>query len=187
MSVPSLGRLAWKFLRIGNTTFGGGYPTIAALQRELVGREGWLSQEDFSLAFSLARLTPGTTLLAFCAATGGQILGLRGATAAVLAETLPSAALAVLLTDGYQLWGSNPIVMAIVGGAAAAVAGMMWSAAWTIARPYLGSPVRPANILRVVLLSGGTFLAAWRFGITPIPILGVAALVGLLWKEPAKP
>ncbi len=182
--------LTWLYLKVGNTTFGGGYPTIAIFQRDLVERERWLTEQDYALAFSLARITPGTTLLAFCAATGYKILGLSGAVAAVFAESLPSAVLAVLLTDGYESWGSNAIVMALVGGATAAVAGMMWSSALYLTRPYfIGGAWKKGRILRVMsvlVFSGGAFAASWKFGMSPILILGVAALVGLLWKEPVR-
>ncbi len=77
VSTPTLRKLTGIFLRIGNTTFGGGLPTIAALQRELVEQRAWLSQEDYALAFSLARVTPGTNVIAFCTAVGAQILGAR--------------------------------------------------------------------------------------------------------------
>ena len=87
MPAPTLRKLTGVFLRIGNTTFGGGLPTIAALQRELVDGNHWLSLEDYALAFSLARITPGTNVIAFCAAPGARIMGLRGALAATLAET----------------------------------------------------------------------------------------------------
>ena len=190
MAAPRLASLAWLYLKIGNTTFGGGYPTIAIFHRELVDRQKWLSDQDYALAFSLARITPGTTLLAFCAATGYKILGLRGAVAAVVAESLPSAVLAVLLTDGYQSWGSNTIVMAMLGGATAAVAGMMWSSALYLTRPYFvgrrWNIARLMRILRVLLFSGGTFLASWKFGWSPVAVLGIAALAGILWKEPAR-
>src|ERR1700692_4756224 len=131
---PTLGRLTGLYFRIGNTTFGGGTPTIAALPRELIERQGWINQEDFALAYALARITPGTNVLAFCAATGARVLRIRGAVAAVLAVTLPSAVLAVFLTMGYENWRSNATVMAAVGGAAAAVAGMMWSSVWSLVR-----------------------------------------------------
>ena len=110
---------------------------MAALQREFVDRQGWLSKEDFALAYSLARVTPGTSVIAFCAATGERILGLAGAVAGVLSETMPSAAAAVLLTWGYETWGSNPFVIAAMVGTAAAVVGMILSSAWILMRPYL--------------------------------------------------
>ena len=78
---PALARLAGVFLRIGNTTFGGGDPTMAALQRELVDRQAWLTAEDFALAYSLARITPGTNVVAFCVAVGARISGIGGAIA----------------------------------------------------------------------------------------------------------
>ena len=182
---PSLARLTWLFLRVGNTTFGGGYASIAAFQRELVQREGWITHDDFALAFSLGRLTPGTNIVAFCAATGWRILGLPGAVGAVLGETLPSAVLAVLITQGYESGRNNATAMAALGAMAAAVVGIMWAAAWLLTRPYLGgSTLEVGRTLRAVLFTGGAFLAAWKFGITPIPILAAAAVAGTLWKEP---
>ena len=175
----TLARLTAVFFRIGNTTFGGGNPSMAALQRELVDRKGWITQDDYAIAYALARITPGTNMLAFCAAVGARILRVRGAIAAVLAVTLPSAALTVLFTAGYESWRSNALVMAAIAGTAAAVAGMMFSTVWLLVQPQVRS------ISRVIVLSGGAFLAAWKFGISPVPIIGAAALVGFLWKESA--
>jgi chromate transporter len=171
---PSLAALARLYLKIGNTTFGGGDPTMAMLQRELIGRE-WITPEDFALAYSLARVTPGTNVLAFCAATGARILGLAGAFTAVLTVTLPSAILAVLLTRGFESWRGHPWATAAIGGTVAAVSGMMWASVWSLVKPYLG--------LRVVLFTGGAFLAAWKFHVTPVPVILVAAVAGYLWTE----
>ena len=174
MTKPSLASLTSLYLKIGNTTFGGGDPTMAMLQRELIRRE-WITREDFALAYSLARVTPGTNILAFCAATGARILGFAGALAAVLAVTLPSAILAVLLTRGFETWQTHPWAMAALAGTVAAVSGMMWASVWSLVKPYLG--------LRAVLFTGGAFLAAWKFHVTPVPVILVAALAGYLWAD----
>jgi chromate transporter len=180
---PTLARLTRIFFRIGNTTFGGGYVTIGMLGRELVETRKWLPSEKFDLAFALSRVTPGTNLLAFCAAIGAQLLGVRGAIAAVLAVTVPSALVAVLFIYGFEAGQSNPIAMAVIGGTVAAVAGMMWSTIWTILRPHVGGNIRN---LQVALITGGAFLASWKFGITPIPIIAVGTLLGIFWKDPGK-
>ena len=176
---PGIGRLSWLYFRVGNTTFGGGDPTMAALQRELVERQHWLTREDYGLGYSLARITPGTNIIAFCAATGAKILGIWGAIAAVLAETAPSAVLAVLLTLGFESWAKNPVMMAAIAGTVAAVTGMMWASVWLLVRPYLRDTL---SLVRVVLLGGGAFLAAWKFGVTPVPVIAVAAVIGFSWK-----
>ncbi len=180
MEKPALARVANAFLRIGNTTFGGGDTTQAALQREFVDRQGWITQEDYAIAFSLARITPGTNVVAFCAAIGARVAGWRGAVAGALAETVPSAAIAVAITWGYEAWRGNPWVHAAIAGAAAAVAGMMFASVWLLLRPHLRS-MRQA--LRAMLFFAAAFIAAWEFRVTPLPIIGAAALAGFLWKD----
>lgn len=183
MENPSLGKIAWLYGRIGNTTFGGGDPMVAALQVELIERKKWISRDDFALAFSLARITPGTNVLAFCVGTGARVLGIAGAIFAVLAVTLPSAVLAILITRGFDSWRTNPLAMSAFAGTIAAVSGMMWASVWLLLRPYVKG-VQPG--LRALVIAGGSFLAAWRFHISPVSIIIVAALLGFLWAEPAK-
>jgi len=180
---PTLTRLTRIFFRIGNTTFGGGYVTIGMLGRELVETRRWLSPEKFDLAFALSRVTPGTNLLAFCAAIGTLLMGVPGAIAAVLAVIVPSAILAVLFIYGFEAGQNNAIAMAAIGGTVAAVAGMMWSTIWTILRPHVGGRIRN---LQVFLIAGGAFLASWKFGITPVPIIAAGTLIGIFWKDPGK-
>lgn len=176
---PSLADVAGAFFRIGNSTFGGGYVTIMMLQRELVERRGWLSPPDFDLAFAMSRVTPGTVLLAFCAASGDLMRGVWGAVAALLAMMVPSATIAVFLIYGYETWQTNPVAGAMIGGTVAAVAGMMWSTIWTILRPHLGGALRN---LRAIVIAGGAFLASWQFEISPLTIIIAGTVIGALWK-----
>src|ERR1700678_3574384 len=108
MRRPALIDVTNLFFRVGVTVFGGGDPTIAILQREFYRRD-WLSPEKFGIAFGLARLTPGTNVLAFCAAAGWYLLGLPAAPAAVLAVTIPASVLVVWLTPAYDLTGFYPL------------------------------------------------------------------------------
>lgn len=180
-SKPPLGKVAEIFFRIGNTTFGGGYVTIGMLGRELVEHRRWLTADKFDLAFALSRVTPGTNLIAFCAAAGALLRGWSGALAAVFASTLPSAAIAVFLMYSLEELETNRIAMAAVGGTVAAVAGMMWSTIWTIMKPHVGGRLRT---LQAVLIAGGAFVASWYFGISPLTIILMGTLVGFLWPDP---
>ena len=185
-SSPSVKKLTEIFFRVGNTTFGGGYVTIGMLGRELVETRRWISAEKFDLAFALARVTPGTNLIAFCAAIGALICGVAGAIGAVLALTAPSSALAVLIAYGFERWQGNRIAMAAIGGTVAAVAGMMWATIWVILKPHIGKLTTKGMIrnLQVVLVTGGAFVASRFFNVTPLPIIAIGALAGLLWKDP---
>ena len=183
MPPPSLKRLTWIFLRVGNLTFGGGDPTMAALQSELVVTRRWLSAERYALIYGLARITPGTNLVAFSAAAAWQILGWLAAILAVLAMTVPPSVVVVLLTSGYQTFNSNPLAMAAIGGTLAAASGMMATSAWQLLVPQIRSGQRA----RTVVIFLASVIASQAFSVPPVPLLGLAALAGLIWRTPAEP
>ena len=180
MPPVSLKRLTWIFLRVGNLTFGGGDPTMAALQSELVVTRRWLSAEQYALIYGLARITPGTNLVAFSAAAAWQILGWLAALLAVVAMTVPPSVVVVLLTSGYQVFYSNPLAMAAIGGMLAAASGMMATAAWQLLRPE----IRAGRRLRAAVIFFASLGASFGFSMSPVAVLGLAALVGLLWRTP---
>ncbi|MEO7142873.1 MAG: chromate transporter [Bryobacteraceae bacterium] len=175
-----LAQLTAIFLRIGNLTFGGGEPTMAALQRELVTKREWLTPEQYALAYSLARITPGTNILAFCAGAAWAVLGWPGAIAAVIAATVPCAVVVVLLTRVLGAWANDQFAGSILAAVLAAAVGLMLASAWLLARPQL----KRTPWWWAALLVMASFLAAWKLAFSPIQILGVAALLGFLWSPP---
>lgn len=171
--------LASTYFRIGNTTFGGGDPTMMALEKDLVENRKVLTMEQFGLSYLLARVTPGTNILAFCAATGYQLRGWRGALLAVSAVAVPSAIVAVAVSGAYQAWIANPWGAAAINATLAAAVGLMFGGAWLMVKPHLrrGSLIRTLTLLAFSLL-----LAGW-VGLSPLQLIGVAAVAGALWRE----
>jgi len=174
----SLRRLVLLFLRVGNLTFGGGDPTMAALQRELVVSREWISAERYALIFGLARATPGTNLLAFTAGVGWQLARWRGALLAVLAGSIPCAAAVVWFTYVYTEWVSNPLAMAAIGGMLAAAVGMMTAAGFQLVR----AGWRPGNRLRAIVILAAGFWLSYGLSVPPIQLLGLGAVVGFFWR-----
>lgn len=172
--MPSLLELAAVFLRVGNTTVGGGEPTIAGLQRELI-RRGWLAPNQFAIAYGLSRLTPGTNMLAFCAAAGWYALGAAGSAAGVLAVTIPSSVLVVWLTGVCELGNRIPWLQAMVNATIAAVLGIMLAAIVALTRGQLSR----SNWIQPAIFAVAAF-ALRQFGLSPVAIIGLAALGGFL-------
>jgi chromate transporter len=173
--LPEIARL---FLRVGVTVFGGGDPTIAILQREFYRRD-WLSPEEFAIAFGLGRLTPGTNVLAFCAAAGWYILGLTGAFTAVLAVTIPASVLVVWLTRAYELSTRFPLAKAIANAVVAAAVGTMVGAALLLVRTQCSR----TKWLRPVAISTGAFALSYFLGLSPLRVILVAAVAGFFWVD----
>ena len=178
MTSFSLRRMGLLFLRVGNLTFGGGDPTMAALQRELVVSREWISPGQYALIFGLARATPGTNLLAFCTGVGWQLARWRGALLALLAASIPCAAAVVWFTYVYTQWVSNPLAMAAIGGMLAAAVGMMTAAGFQLVR----AGWKPGNRLRAVTILAAGFWLSYGLSVPPIQVLGLGALAGLIWR-----
>ena len=152
---------------------------MAVLQREMVNRRKWLTAEQYGLIYGLARVTPGTNVLAFYAGSAWLLRGLKAAAVAVLSICLPSAAMVVWLTYSLERWGSIGWVKAASEAIMAAAAGMVAASAWLLITPFF----RKAGPVKTLAIAGGAAALAIA-GVTPIPVLALAALAGCLWKGP---
>ena len=176
--MPDLKQIGAVFFRVGNTTFGGGDPTIAVLQREFQ-RRSWITPEQFVLAYGLARVTPGTNVVAFCVGSAWLMAGFTGAMVGILAVTVPSAVLVIWLTRLCELGFSNRWANAAITGTVSAAVGSMVAAALYLIRLQ----IRRSNWLSTVAIVAGAFMLAQFVRLSPIQILGVAALLGLFWNR----
>ena len=172
--MPSLLDLTAVFLRIGNTTVGGGEPTIAGLQRELT-RRAWIQPEQFGIAYSLSRLTPGTNMLAFVAGAGWYVLGAAGAAAAVLAVTIPSSVLVVWLTGLCEMGSRFPWLQAMVDATIAAALGIMLAAVFSLTRGQLSK----ADWIQPAIFAVTAFVLR-QLGLSPVVVIGLAAIGGFV-------
>lgn len=69
-------------LKIGMTSFGGGLS--GWFHREFVLDRKWVSEEEFISSLALSQILPGGNIINLLISVGNQLLGVRGAIAAVL-------------------------------------------------------------------------------------------------------
>jgi len=179
---PGLAQIADVFIRYANFTLGGGSATVSVLHRELLDNRRWISPDDFALCFALARLTPGTNLLAFCTGVGWRLQGLSGAVVALLAASIPCTAIVVVATSLFSHWQENPWTQAALHGAIAAAVAITVKTCWTIAHPHFKGRAR----LRVVLVAAAAFLLYVWLALPAVEVLLLAAVVGA-FLPPALP
>ena len=164
------------FARYANLTWGGGSATIAVIHDQIVTKRSWISELQFNLAFALSRLTPGTNLLAFCTAAGWLARRWLGAIAALLASSLPCSIIVVVVTHFYEAWQRNPIVLAGLRGALAAAVAVMFYTAWHLASAHIR-----AEPIRAAIVVPGAILLTTLAKLSPVTVLVLAAVMGLLW------
>jgi len=178
MPTARLGEITRLFVRVGTIVFGGGNTSIAVLQRQFDQR-GWLSSDKFALSFGLARLTPGTNFLAFCAATGWYLRGIGGAIVAVLGTTIPASVLVVWLTQAGEAGNSYAWARAVIAALLAAGVGTMLGAAVWLVR----SQCTRNKWLRPMIIAVAAFMLARFAGFSPLSVIGIAAAAGFFWTE----
>jgi chromate transporter len=128
----SLADITKYFLKLGTWGFGGPVALVGYMQRDLVDKKGWLTEEEYKEGLALAQLAPGPLAAQLGIYIGFVHYGLVGATLTGLAFVLPSFIMVVLLGMAYQLYGGLPWMQAVFYGVGAAVIGIIAMSAYKL-------------------------------------------------------
>jgi len=112
----SLGDLAFLFLRLGTTAFGGPAAHIAIMEDEVVRRRHWLSREKFLDLLGATNLIPGPNSTEMAIHIGYQEGGWPGLLVAGTCFILPAAVIVGALAWGYVKFGKLPEVAGVLYG-----------------------------------------------------------------------
>lgn len=88
--MPLLLDLFCTFFRIGLFTFGGGYAMLPLLQREIVEKKKWATEEELLDYFAVGQCTPGIIAVNTATFVGFKEKKLSGAIFATLGVVAPS-------------------------------------------------------------------------------------------------
>ncbi|MDD9267417.1 chromate transporter [Paenibacillus sp. GCM10023248] len=149
----------WTFLRISPLTFGGGYAMLPAIHREVVEKNGWMSDEEMAELLAISGAAPGGVGVNVSALVGYHLAGIRGAVAAVIGITLPTFFIAILLSIVYTFLQNYPKMQATMEGIHAAIVGLIAAAAYKMAKSSivdkmtLGAAITTVFVLLFVPIS----------------------------------
>ena len=161
-----------QFMLLSTLAIGGAIATAPDMHRYLVNEHGWLTDAQFTSSIALAQAAPGPNVL-FIPVLGYGMGGLLGAAVMLLGSLIPSTTLALTATR----WGTQRRdtrgVRAFVAGMAPVTLGLLLSTGWVLTEPSRGH-------LGAMLLVGVTVLVMWRTKLSPIWMVALGALVGVL-------
>lgn len=173
----ALGAADWlalfgHFLLLSLLAIGGAIATAPDMHRYLVVEHGWLTDAQFTASIALAQAAPGPNVL-FVPVLGYGVGGLAGAAVTLLGALLPSTTLAFAATR----WGASRRdtrgVRAFVAGMAPVTMGLLLATGWVLTEPSR----HHAGAVALVVLS---VLVMWRTKLSPIWLVAVGAVVGVL-------
>src|SRR5512132_210839 len=125
------------WVRLGFISFGGPAGQIAIMQRDLVDRKKWISQESFLHALSYCMLLPGPEAQQLAIYIGWLLHGTWGGIVAGAFFVIPSIFIFWGLSAVYAAYGSIPFVAGIFTGLKPAVVALVAVAVVKIGRRAL--------------------------------------------------
>ena len=77
-------------MKVGALTFGGGYAMLPILQKDIVERNGWASEEEIMDYYAMAQCLPGIIMINTSVFIGRKHKGIAGGVVAGVASSIPS-------------------------------------------------------------------------------------------------
>lgn len=188
MKNAKLSDLFLSFARVGVMTFGGGYAMLPILQREIVEKKGWATEDQLADYYAVGQCTPGIIAVNTATFVGQSQAGLLGGVLATLGVVFPS--IVIITTIAAFLKGFMDIEA--VGHAFNGVrAGVTALILVSVIKLFKGAvkdwPTRIIYLVVLGLAAAGTFLPApqgiervWDVVTSPVFLVLVAGVAGLL-------
>ena len=121
------------FLRLGLTSFGGPVAHLGYFREAFVTRRRWFSEQAYSDIVALCQFLPGPASSQVGMVIGLTRAGYRGALAAWLGFTMPSAIALIVLAMGLSATG-NHVPEGLLHGLKVAAVAVVAQAVWGMAR-----------------------------------------------------
>ena len=116
------------FAQIGGLTFGGGYAMLPILQREVVEKKKWATEEELMDYFAIGQCTPGIIAVNTATFVGQKHCGILGSLAATLGVITPSFFIISLLAGVIEAFSHILWVQYAFGGIRVCVCVLIFNA-----------------------------------------------------------
>lgn len=185
----------WLFLtffKIGLFGFGGGYAMISLIHNEVVIDHQWISSGEFTDIVAISQMTPGpiginsATYVGYAAIQhseyAGYLNGILGSATATFALVLPSLILMLIISKFFLAYRKHPMVESVLKGLRPAVVGLLAAAALLLmnAENFGSYQDELRTFILSIVIFAVTFIATKKFKISPILMLAIMAVAGVI-------
>lgn len=164
------------FAKVGVMTFGGGYAMIPILQREVVEKQNWASEEELMDYFAIGQCTPGIIAVNTATFIGQKNKGVLGGIFATLGLVFPSLVIISLLAGVIEAFSHIVWVQHAFGGIRICVCVLIVNAVIKLFKKAVIDKFSFVVFLTVAL-------AAFFTDLSPVIFVLVAAVLGIVIKN----
>jgi len=164
------------FARIGGLTFGGGYAMLPMLQKEVVEKRGWATEEELMDYYALGQCTPGIIAVNTATFVGQNTAGNLGGIVATLGVVFPSLIIITIIAMFLQNFANLPIVQNAFAGIRVCVCVLVFNA---VVKLWKKAVVDKKTLIIFLIVLIGSF----AFDIAPTIFVIFAAVAGIILKS----
>ena len=172
------------FARIGGLTFGGGYAMLPMLQREVVEKHHWATEEELADYYAIGQCTPGVIAVNTATFIGYRQAGVIGGIFATLGVVFPSVVIITVIAAFLTNFADLRVIRYAFEGIRVCVCVLIFNAVQKLWKKSVIDQPTTAIFLLVFLVSAG--LAVGQsfypdlFSVSPIVYVVIAGVAGVV-------
>lgn len=159
--------------RVGAMTFGGGYAMLPILQREVVEKKKWNTEEEILEYYALSQCLPGIIMVNTLVFVGKKRKGTVGACASALGAVTPSFLIIIAIAALLTAFAEVPAVQNAFAGIRVCVCVLIFN---SILKLWKSAVTDKKTLLIFAAVAAGSLF----IDITPVAFVLGAAAVGIL-------
>ena len=152
------------FAKVGVCTFGGGYAMLPILQREVVEKKGWATDEELTDYFAVGQCTPGIIAVNTATFIGYKHKGIPGGVLTTLGVVFPSLVIITAIAAFLSNFADIPVVQHALAGINAAVVALIAASVLKLGKSTLKNGAAIAIFLCVLALAAAGRLVNFGVG-----------------------
>jgi len=174
--MKQLWKLFLAFARVGVMTFGGGYAMIPILEREIVDRHGWATEEELMDYYAVGQCTPGVIAVNTATFIGYKVAGTVGGVVATLGVIFPSVVIITVIAGILTSFADVPPVKSPFAGIRVCVCVLIFNA---VLKLWKGAVKDKAGLCLFLLV----FILSIFLDISPVFYVLFCATAGILFTR----
>ena len=164
------------FAKMGAVTFGGGMAMLPILQREVVEKKGWATDEELTDYYAIGQCTPGIIAVNTATFVGYKYKGVLGGVLASLGVVFPSVIIISLIATLLTSFADIPAVQHAMVGINACVVALIGNSVLKLGKSSVKDKLCAAIFLVVLVL-------AFFAGLSPVLLVVGSGLAGYVGRR----
>ena len=160
------------FMRIGGLTFGGGYAMLPMIQKEVVEKHKWATNEEVMDYYAIGQCTPGVIAVNTATFVGYAQKGVAGAVAATAGVVFPSLVIIMIIAAFIQNFAQLAAVSNAFAGVRVCVCVLIFNA---VVKLWKKSVIDWITFALFVVI----FAASALTDLSPVLLVLAAGVVGI--------